>query len=418
MRNLRCAGVAAKVAAGPITAHWLISLLCAALLALADVTPVRAGVTNPDVSVIGQPFISLSDDRGAEGIGNPDRNRLQLNPGEAEVVIDSYLNPYARGTFVFAFGDGEAGVEEAYFQLLRGLPGGLSLKGGKYRVGFGRLNQIHPHAYPFAERLRVLASYLPGEEAFNETGLSLSGRIPMPGEFSLIASADWLQGDSFQTASGEKRAAQNLRETGGGGSRPAVCGRLAGFTMLGERSGLEFGLSGTHGTNDPDEMLRTTVLGADLKAKLWSSPRSCLVLQAEALRLSHDLLMGAEQQEGSGSETVDAAGGSLFADYNFNTRYNVGLSYERFQQPSLSASGRPPAEAIFGIEKTWDSAIGVFAGFSLMEETTAVRFGWERFQPGTPDATDGIPAPKCPDAINTFTVRMIFSMGPHKAHQF
>ena len=98
-------------------------------------------------------------------------------------------------------------MEEGYFQLLRGLPGGLTVKGGKYRAGFGKMNPQHPHAVPFAERFRVLAAYLPGGESLNETGVSLSERIPIPGDFSLTATGDWLQGDSYRIdrgPSGEK----------------------------------------------------------------------------------------------------------------------------------------------------------------------------------------------------------------------
>ena len=60
----------------------------------------------------------------------------------------------------------------------------------------------------------------------------------------------------------------------------------------------------------------------------------------------------------------------------------------------------------------WDQAIKVFAGFSLMEETTAFRVDWDRYQPG---ALEGVAEA---DPINTITLRIIFSMGPHKAHQF
>jgi hypothetical protein len=38
--------------------------------------------------------------------------------------------------------------------------------------------------------------------------------------------------------------------------------------------------------------------------------------------------------------------------------------------------------------------------------------GWERFQASAPAEE------AAPDAVNTLTLRVIYSMGPHKAHQF
>ena len=168
----------------------MLGLACA--LAVSITAPAHA-VTNPDISVLGQPFARWTTDPA-----DPSRRRATLDPGEVELVFDAYLNPYAKGFVVGAIGDEGLDLEEGYFTLLRGLPGDLQVKGGRYRVGFGKLNALHPHAVPFAERPRVLAAFLPGEEAFVETGLSLSERIPLPGAFSLTASADWLQGDQFR----------------------------------------------------------------------------------------------------------------------------------------------------------------------------------------------------------------------------
>ena len=56
------------------------------------------------------------------------------------------------------------------------------------------------------------------------------------------------------------------------------------------------------------------------------------------------------------------------------------------------------------------SAVGLFAGLALMEETTAFRLDWKRSQRDVVATTD--------DAVQTFTLRVIFSMGPHKAHEF
>lgn len=374
-------------------------LLLAWLPLAADEAP--AGAVNPDISVIGQPYLEMTDDPASAG-----RLRPRLDAGETELVFDAALNPYARGFFAFALHDGDFELEEGYFTLDRGLPGGLALRGGRYRAGFGKLNPAHPHTYPFAERFRVLAAYLPGDEAFTETGLQLSKLFALPGDAALTASVDWLQGDAFRrepltpepAGADALKAEHDHEDETDEPIRPAVLGRLSAFFPAGEQSGLELGVSGTHGTSHVEAAARTTVLGVDAKAKLWTSPRSYLLLQAEALRLdrqdaAYDTLAG-------GWERLDTEGWGwyAFADYNFGPRWNLGASYERY------ALGDP--------DGGHDQAFGLFAGLSLMEETTAFRLSWERYQAG---AAAGEPEP---DAVNTIRLRMIFAMGPHKAHQF
>ena len=371
-------------------------IVIVAILSATAAGPGLAGVVNPNLSVIGQPFVRWNDD-----VSDPAHDRAVIEPGEVETLLDAYLNPYAYGTFVLTLGEEGMELEEGYFQLLRGLPLGLTVKGGQYRVGFGKLNPLHPHAYPFAERFRVLASYLPGEESLNETGFSVSGRVPMPGTFSLTATADWLQGDTFRIERKPSGASNDPVFADGDRSdepRYAGVGRLAGFAQIGEQSGLEIGVSGVVGTNNVAAQARTQIYGADAKAKLWNSATSYLLLQAELLHQIRDDAGWDSTAATYTTTEVASTGGYVYADYNFKTRYNVGAGYERYQQPVTDGP--------------WDQAIKVFAGFSLMEETTAFRIDWDRFQPGTPDGVAES------DAINTISLRVIFSMGPHKAHQF
>lgn len=371
-------------------------LVPAGALCLLGTASALGGVVNPNLSVIGQPFLRLTTDPDS-----PDHDRPRLDVGETEFMFDDYLNPYVRANVTLSLSRDEGMVlEEGYFSVDRGLPAGLSLKGGQYRAGFGKLNPQHPHAVPFSERFGVLAAYLPGEEAFNETGLQVSRRLPAPGDMSLVASVDWLQGDTFRRGRLDSGLADDpLASAAGdraGESRPAVLARLSSFVMVGERSGLEIGLSGTGGTNNVAAGTRTRVLGADVKAKLYRSDRSYLVLQGEALKLSRE----DAGWDGAGytRDKVTPSGWYLYGDYNVNTRWNVGASFERHQQDTEAAP--------------WDQALGLFAGFALMEETTALRFDWRREQAGAaPDET-------APGAIDTFTMRVVWSMGPHKAHQF
>lgn len=362
--------------------------------------PARAGVVNPDISVLGQPFMRWTNEAS-----DPSPKRILFDQGEVEMVYDAYLNPFAKGFFDASLGKDGLALEEGYFTLVRGLPGGLELKGGKYRVNFGKLNPMHPHAVPFADRPHVLAAYLPGEEAFNETGLSISERIPLPGTFSLTAAGDVLQGDSFRTPRefsgatndplfGDAESGDRSAE-----SRPAFVGHLSGFGSIGERSGYELAFSGTGGTNNVAAGTRTRVYDAAGKLKLWTSANSYLLVQSEVLKLDREEAGWDSVRSVYTVTKVQPIGGYVYADYNFSPRYDAGVQYERFQQPTA--------------DRTWDQAFGAFVGLSLMEETTSFRLDWNHLIPGTPTG-----ATEDPKAVDTVTMRVIFSMGPHKAHQF
>lgn len=382
----------------PVPGGMPCALAIAAAIAFA--APARAGVVNPDISVVGQPFTRWTTDPN-----DPARKRLTLDVGETEAIFDAALNPYAHGTFVLSFGEQGVELEEGYFLLTRGLPWGLSIKGGKYRAPFGKLNPAHPHTYPFADRFGVLAAYLPGDESFDETGVELSKLIALPHDIALTASADWLQGNTFRIERTPTFAANDpLTGDPGNGDlqdepRPGGLGRLAAFIPLGDRSGLELGTSGTTGTNNAAAGTRTTVLGGDAKLKYWTSANSYLLVQGEVVSLDREVAAWDSTGATYASADVTPFGGYLFADYNLNPRWNAGASYEHWQDPTP--------------EETANHSFGAWAGLSLMEETTSFRLDWRATQPGRPPG-----ATRDPDLIHTVTLRVLFSMGPHKAHQF
>ena len=361
--------------------------------------PAFANALNPNISILGQPFLSWTDD-----LENASRKRAVFDQGELEMIADAYLNPYAKGDIFAALTDEGFELEEGYFTLLRGLPAQLQLKGGKYRVDYGKINVMHAHQLPFAERPRVVAAYLPGEESFNEVGVSVSARLPAPGTFSLTAAADWLQGDSFRLEREPSPASDDpLADDPEDGdraleARPAFSGTLSGFGILGDRSGIEVALSATGGTNNVAAQTRTYVYDAAAKLKLWTAPRAYLLVQGELLTSDREIAAWDSTAAAYTKETARPVGGYLYADYNFNPRYNAGVYFESYQQPT--------------VEKPVDRAVGAFVGLALMEETTSFRLDWNRLTPGVPDGADELPS------VNTVTLRVIFSLGPHKAHTF
>lgn len=373
-------------------ARWIGELLLAACIT--SPLTVTAGVVNPQISIIGQPFAVITDDRD-----NPDHDRVRFGAGETELVFDDNLNPYASGHFTLTLAEEGMELEEGYFTVFRGLPLAFSVRGGQFRLPFGRLNQTHSHALPFAEPFESVSGYLPGEEAFIESGVQLDRRFAIGGlglgeDASVNLQLACTQGNSFRIERDPSDDPDDPLFLNGDEqelTRAAFLARLSSFSMLGEQSALEVGVSGSSGTNNVAASARTALLGADAKAKIWTSPRAYLLLQGEVLALDREVASWTSDG-GYRVSSITPVGGYVFADYNFALRYNVGGSFERFQRP---LAGEPNVQTL-----------GAFAGFALMEETTSLRLDWRRT------------SPEDRDPFQTLTLRVIYSMGPHKAHQF
>jgi hypothetical protein len=347
-----------------------LAILCLSLLTYLT-TVTSAGVTNPDISVIGQIISGHIDDPASENA-----NAATLNLGETELVFDAYLNPYAKGFFVFTVGDAGLGTEEAYIAIFKGLPGTLNLKGGKYRVGFGKLNPLHPHAYPFIEGPRVLSAMLPGgKDGFNDAGAQGSVLLPSFGSWASNLSLDVLNGSSFHPDQIKASA--------------AWVGRWSNSLLINDEVPLELGVSATQGANNVQWKTKSNVYGADIKTRIPFSALTNLTLQGEYFYNNSDVIVDTT----TGSFNVPGRQGFYaFADLKFWQRCNAGVIYDQYQ---------PPENKDFT-----NRAIKFFAGYALLEETTLFRLAYEQFMP------EGSPV------VHTYTFQVLFSMGPHKPHQF
>ncbi len=155
-----------------------------------------------------------------------------------EMTLAANIDPTLRGYANIAFADGEAEVEEAWFQTLA-LGNGLAIRGGRFLSGIGYANEQHPHAWDFADN-SLMYSVLFGEHlaqdgiqvkwlAPTDTFLEFGAEIGRGGNFpgsddggnrngasawSLFAhlgddvgeSASWRAGLSYLTARPENRA--------------------------------------------------------------------------------------------------------------------------------------------------------------------------------------------------------------------
>jgi len=330
------------------------------------------GVTNPDISAIGQVIGKYTDDSSSSF---PKKPTLEL--GEVELNLDAALNPYLNGAFVLSLGTKSIEIEEAYASVIRGLPLNLGLKAGKYRLGFGRLNPSHPHAYPFISTPRVMdpgiARLLPGEESFNDVAVEASTLVSVVGSWAILASGDLLQGDSFHP--------DTMTANFG------WLARIDNSFVVADVAPSAIGFSLTQGTNDPAQRTKTMVAGADVKTKIALSPTVSAMAQAEVV-YKH-----ADHRDSVGSAgTENRVGFYVFTNFLFQAHYNAGVLYEQYQSPDDAT-------------KT-DRGIKPFVGFAVLEESTILRLAYEYF------------VPHAGAASSTVELQFLFSMGPHKAHLF
>jgi len=350
--------------------RFIYSIFLIFILSLIVPKIANAGVVNPDISLIAQVIAGRTDDSAS-----PNANKNTLNLGETELVLESYLNPYSRGTVVFTVEDSTFSVEEAYINIFKGLPDGFALKAGKYRIGFGKLNPLHPHAYDFIDAPKVMGSMLPGDDGYNDIGAQISYMIPTKGTWASIISADILNGSSWHP--NESQAASGW------------VGRWSNSFLIEDKTPLDIGFSATQGTNNVQWNKKTQVYGADIKTKIPFNSYTKLILQGEYFYNDSDVIVSTTT--GSFNRT-GRSGFYAFWDLYFMQRWNAGILYSQYTpQENISLT---------------DSEVTYFVGFSFLEETTLLRLAYNQFIP------QGAPV------NNTVTLQLLFSMGPHKAHQF
>jgi hypothetical protein len=145
---------------------------------LADVTTVEnqaspgaAKALNPDMSVIGT-FVGHAGDR------NDFEPRDSMALDEAEIALEAFIDPYAKGRFFFSVGPDQVELEEGYAQFVT-LPWGLTAKAGKTKATFGKANTWHTHTRPWVDQPLMITRFF-GDEGIADVGVSVSKAVDNP----------------------------------------------------------------------------------------------------------------------------------------------------------------------------------------------------------------------------------------------
>ena len=328
----------------------------------------NAKVFNPDMSVIGN-FVGVAGKND-----NSDQPSLDLS--EVEFAFQAVVDPYARADFFLAASPEGVEVEEGFITL-NTLPAGLLLKAGKLRAEFGKVNRMHTHILPWADRPLVSQNLVGGEEGLSLPGVSLSRLIQNSALF-LEATGEAYYGSSDVFESNRK-------------SKLTYVGRLRGYRDITEGSNIDLGGSYAFG---PSAQVRDTFAVDDGSTELvgvdatfrYRPLRRAIYRRFQART---ELVWSRPRFSGFTGERAFGFYGS--SEYQFARRWFAGARYDRSAQaldPSLVDKGG-----------------SVYLTF-WPSEFNQIRGQYRRTNYG-----DGVKA-------NELLFQMSFSIGAHAAHVF
>jgi hypothetical protein len=377
--------------------------------------PANANAFNPEISLILQggyvqrkageraPTGYLQD----AGIGAPTRG-FSLN--DTELVMAANIDPYFRGSTNIVLADGQANIEEAWFQTLS-LDHGLTVKGGRFISGIGYQNQQHPHAWDFADN-NLMYQTLFGEHLVQD-GLQLKWLAPT--DTFLELGAEVGNGAAFPGSTVDRNGAGDWAAYGHvGGDVGDSNSWRAGLSYLSarprDRASTLVDSTGTDANTTFSGDSKTWIADFVWKWAPEGNPHD------RNFKFQSELF----QREENGDLTCMANAGACTADntaayhgkqtgwyaqgvYQFMPRWRVGLRYDRLDHGSLDYGGNAAALLPAAYSPTkWtlmtDFSPSEFSQFRL-------QLARDHFMLGNPD--DG-----------EISLQYIYSLGPHGAHIF
>lgn len=330
-------------------------------------------VFNPDISVIAN-FIGVAGE-------NPMSTQPALQLSEAEVSFQAVVDPYARADFFLSAGPEGLDVEEGYITFTS-LPANILLKVGKMRAQFGKVNTLHSHAMPTADRPLVTENLVGGEDGLSDSGMSVSHLVQ--------TSALYLEltGEVFAGTSNVFQSQQR--------SELNYVGRVRAYRDLTEGTNIDLGTSYAFGPTDVGQTMTfpTGVTPTTLNKSLYGidatfryRPLRRAIYKRLNLRTE---LIWSRQDLAAGDETT-AFGWYGLAEYQFARRWYLG---GRFDQSGRTLDG-----------SLHDNGGSFFMTFWPSE------FSQIRGQYRLTNYAEGVRA-------NEFLFQFDFAIGAHGAHIF
>lgn len=218
-------------------------------------------------------------------------------------------------------------LEEAYLTF-NSTGDSIRAKAGQILLPFGKVNQMHQHALPYADRPLVTESFL-GEDGLRGLGALVQGKVSLSNKTDIKLTAAAVKGiklhshtdeDShIEDHSPDDEHSHHHSDSFDENQKLIYLARIQFNSNLNNNSNIELGYSYLTGFNDTDGMYKTNINGVDITYRLESEKDyRALMIRGEYLwnkRFMHDGNIGAK-------------GYYLFGQYRINKDWYLGGRYD------------------------------------------------------------------------------------------
>ena len=309
--------------------------------------------------------------------------------GESELNLQSSVDTQFYANATISLGAEGASVEEAWMQTT-GLPGGFTLKGGRFFSNAGYLNSVHPHADDFVDRPLPYQAFLGVQYA--EDGIQARWVAPTAMLVELGAELDW--GTAFPATANSKSSPGSYTlyakvggDVGTDNAWQAGIGRISTDAI----DRVSEGETGTGFTGNSD----LTILDFVWK---WAPGGNTTVhnlkVQGEYFRRSEDGIYDGIPYDGTQS------GWYLQGAWQFRPLWRVGLRYD---------TADPDSGPLL------DGTVLEDPGRSASRTSTMIDYSPSEFSRVRLQYTNDR---VLPETENQWYLQYIMSLGAHGAHQF
>lgn len=334
--------------------------------------------------------------------------------GESELTLTANVDPYFFASMTAAIsGEDEIEVEEAFVRTLA-LPAGFTAKGGRFFSGIGYLNEVHAHAWDFADQPLAYQAFFGNQ--YTQQGLQLKWLAPT--DLFIELGAETGNGDAFPGTRRNRNGMNGATLFAHlGGDIGAATSWRAGAAWIDQRAeGREF--EDLDAFDQPvlnafTGKSRTWVVDAVLKWTPYDNvTHRQFKIQGEYMRRREtgELMFNIEGAGLSDAYRSKQSGWYLQSVFQFLPRWRVGLRYDSLDSGSphigLLSSGLLASESLPILQSADPERVSLMLDWNPSEfSRLRAQYDWDDSR-----ATG--------DRDRIFRLQYLYGIGAHGAHRY